>query len=191
MIDLGDNYKDIQSREDGEFERFPAGGYICIVKDAHTEQSRYTDKLMLVLTLDIAEGKYSKWFETAQYPPKIFKVVFDKDGNISPYFKRLLEHFAQSNIQFSISQKLEERDLIGLKIGVIFREEEYLNGYRETKIAVKPFRTTTTAAIRDSKYTVPPIKKLESGEGAKKDSTLNKDDDDLEEVKIDDSQLPF
>lgn len=151
---------------------------------------------MLVIALDIAEGDYSKCFANSKYPPRLFKVVFDAEGNISPYFKRLLEYFEQSNIQFKIKRNFEAKELLNLKIGVIFRAEEYLNNNNEIKIAVRPFSTTTTATIRKGDFKVPPLIKIqlvggaikEKGDSSKK---ANVDDDDFKEVEIDDKQLPF
>lgn len=195
MIDLGENWKEIQSLEDGEFGQLPADGYVCVVTDAQAKQSQFTQKPMLVLTLDIAEGKYARFFQNGKYPPKLFKVVFDNNGHVSPYFKRLLEQFEQSNVQFKIERHFNEKELLNLKIGVIFRAEEFLNADNKVKIAVNPFRTTTTEKIRNKEFEVPPLKKIESVNEAtkKKDGNDSTDgfEDGFQEVDIDDKQLPF
>ena len=191
MIDLGANYKNIESREDGEFIKLPAGGYVCIVTNATVRKTKNNSD-MLVLELDIAEGAMSKVFKNSYYPPKYYKVIFDKDGNVSPYFKRLLEQFEESNANFKIADRnLDERTLIDLKIGVIFQEEEYLNSNQEIKTSVKPYRTAVAATIREGEYKIPPLKKLNPADVPKKEDVTPSPDDDFNEVDIDDSKLPF
>lgn len=187
MINLGDDYANIKALQEGEIERLPAGGYVCIVTSTEKRNSK-NGKPMLVLKLDIAEGKYAKFYANVQKPPCIFRTIHDKDGKLSPFFKGLLENFEKSNSDLKIELPyFDETKLNNKKIGVIFGEEEYLsNG--EIKTSIKPVRTTTVENIRNGKFKVPELKKINP---ADKPTTNGDIDKDFAENEVDDIPLPW
>lgn len=187
MINLGDDYGNIKPLQEGEIERLPAGGYVCIVLFAQVKNTK-NGKPMLVLSLDIAEGKYAKFYANVDnYSPRIFRTIHDKDGKVSPFFKGLLDNFEQSNSDLKIEfPYFDETKLKNKKIGVIFGEEEYLsNG--EVKTSIKPVRTTTVENIRNGKFKVPEPKKLNPADKP----TTGKIDEDFAGEPVDDIPLPF
>ena len=187
MINLGDDYANIKGLQEGEFERLPAGGYVCLVVYATLGKTK-NDNPQLILTLDIAEGQYAGFYKNVDnYSPKHYQVIYDRNGKISPFFKGLLENFEKSNSDFKVvDRNFDERKLINKKIGVIFGEEEYLSN-DVVKSTIKPVRTTTVENIREGKFKVPEPKKLPPS--AKNTPSANKDND--FGADIDDEKLPF
>ena len=188
MINLGDDYANIKALQEGEIERLPAGGYVCIVLLAQVKNTK-NGKPMLVLSLDIAEGKYAKFYVNVDnYSPRIFRTIHDKDGKVSPFFKGLLDNFEKSNSDLKITfPYFDENQLRNKKIGVVFGEEEYLsNG--EVKTSIKPVRTTTVENIRAGKFKVPELKKLNP---ADKPTSNGDIDAEFAEKEVDDIPLPW
>lgn len=190
MIDLGNDFEQIQALHAGEFPKLPAGGYVCIVTNSTAGMSK-KNAPMLTLDLDICEGPYKAYFKDNDRPPKIYQNIRDKFGKISPYFKGLLKDFEDSNPNFHISGGLfDERLLVNKKIGVIFGDEEReYNGKIYTD--PKPQRTTNINKIRNGDFEIPPIKRVNNVEKPppKQDFTVN--DNDFIGEEIDDSRLPF
>ena len=183
MINLGDDYANIKGLQEGEFERLPAGGYVCVVIFAQVSRTK-NGIPQLILTLDIAEGTYAKFYEGVDnYSPKFYQVIYTRDNKISPFFKGLLENFEKSNSDFKVIGKIfDENNLHHKKIGVIFGEEEYLSN-DVVKTTVKPVRITTVENIRAGKFKVPALKKI------KQTTYKDKDDDDFNIIS--DEQIPF
>ena len=124
MINLGNDYDSISTLHAGEFAKLPAGGYVCIVKNAVVNSNK-NNKPMLVLDFDIAEGEFKGLFQNAQYPPKLYQNIEDQNGKTSPFLKGVLTDFEESNSGLHIKGGMfDERSLINKFIGVIFGIEE-------------------------------------------------------------------
>lgn len=149
----------------GEFDRLPAGGYVCKVIQAKDTTSK-SGKPMLVLLLDVAEGKYkdyfAKQFELAKkYNPDTAKWracsyhLYDIDN--MGRLKGTLELILKCNPDYKWDW--DEKTLKGKKIGVIFREREYLNNNGQTKIALEVYQLHDITDIEN--VPVPEKKTLE------------------------------
>ena len=159
MINLGSDYDKIPTWQEGTFPKLPAGGYVCIVKKVSVEDNK-NNKPMLVLEIDILEGEFKGFFKNSQYPPKIFRNIFDKDNKISPFFKGLLANFGDSNGFSVVGGMFDEKILLNKSIGVVFADEEYeSNGI--VKVRASPSFTTTVEIIRNGEFKVPQLKKLQ------------------------------
>lgn len=141
-----------------DFPKPPAGGYKCEIKAVENKEKNNG----LVLDLDICEGKYEYYFTDKfnhfgwwaltsfhSYKPKAL-----------PFFKRFLKNLQKSNPQFEIaldggSIQLNENDLIGLKIGVVFGYEEYIGNDGKVKEKTKVADVISLDDLRNGKYKVP------------------------------------
>ena len=134
----------------GEFRRLPAGGYFCRVIRAEETKSSKTKKPMLKVAIDIAGGDFKDFYKEsferkrksnkdATWPCICYIVTITKDGDTSGAFKNFVECVRESN-------KGWEPDwgdgfcngLKGTMLGVVFREEEYLNKDGMLRVSTKP-----------------------------------------------------
>lgn len=154
------NFDDTPSLQEGEFQKLPAGGYVCIITGADVTTSKVSGLKQIVLDIDIVEGDFAGYYKNAKFKPRYYKAIVTKEGKLNPYFKGLLENIQASNSDFKASATLNTDSLIGKKIGMVFRDEE--REY-EGKIYTdaKPVIAKSVAEIRAGDFTVPPIKKIE------------------------------
>ncbi len=158
------------------YVKLPAGGYICKILETHIAVSNYSGRDQLLAYVDIAEGKYSGYFQK-QYNDKkqqnnstrwsnnaIFtRYIIDESTNrVTKALKMFLQSVVKSNEGFSVNpNNFEHRDLIGKVCGFTFGEREYeYNGkiYLTTEIKY-PY---PVEQIRAGEFKVPPIKQISS-----------------------------
>lgn len=174
-----------ESRVAGEFERLPAGGYICQI--VGVEVQLYKGSPRMLLNLDIADGKFKGYFKEQQqaFNSQNWGCVFRQnvEGQGLPYFKGLITSIDESNQGFKCFQgeQLDERRLVGKYVGFVFGEEEYINKENKLKIMLKPQSPRSVGFIRSGECTAPELKKL------KNEPTLQQQG--FEELN--DAQLPF
>lgn len=167
-------YDNVPAAESGEEPTYlPPDGYICRICHAEFALTK-SEKRMLVLQLDIAEGDFAGYFTNrynrnkkfnpdAKWPnPAIYRqMILDSAGKVSSYFKGLLTCIQKSNKQFLLNQNnFSASDLRGLKCGFVFAQEEYQK--RDNSIAtlcVVKFPKNVDD-ILDGNFTVPPLKQL-------------------------------
>ena len=153
----------------------PAGGYICTIEGIR-EVTR-NDKLKIAVELEIAEGEYKGYFrekynarvargQSAEWPRDgVYEFFFyDVDGVSS---SRALKSFGGTLDDvgvplFTDSDDLNVRGVIGKKIGVIFRREEFKasDGSGRLLWSTKPYYTRPASDISAGNYTVPEDKRL-------------------------------
>lgn len=178
-----------------DYERVPAGAYVCrVVKATPVPQKEY-----LLLHLDIAEGEFAGYGEKTEERTgkdfgyvRIYKKWADngktgKEENRNPYFwfKQMLARFEQENPGKYEQTNLDEQKLVGLLIGVVLCEEEYVANDGEVKKSVKFFNFATIDKIRSGKVKTPAMKKLPADENPQSASLIN------ETVAVDDTNSPF
>lgn len=153
------NFDNTPALQDGEFQKLPAGGYVCVITGADVSTSKTSGLKQLVLEVEIAEGDFAGYFSKDKYKPQYYKTIFTKEGKFSPYFKGVLMNIENSNSDFKAAASLNTNDLVGKKIGMVFRNEE-----REYKGNIytdaKPRIATTVDKIRNGDFTVPPVQKI-------------------------------
>lgn len=141
-----------------EYAKPPAGGYLCVIEEVENKEKSNG----IVLCLDIDEGEYAGYFTDKynhfgwwaltsfhSYKPKAL-----------PFFKRLLKNLEDSNpiIDFALaggSIQLNEKDLVGLRIGVVFGYEEYIGNDGKVKEKTKVADVISLDDLRNGKYKVP------------------------------------
>lgn len=197
MIDLK-GYENVSQTLPGDFAKLPPGGYICRILHSEITLSK-SGKSMLVLFVDIDEGKFKGFFRNAVNRAKSFsaqikwdnsaiyrQLVFGNDGNVSSFFKGLLTAFKLSNPDsFTFNpHSFDEQALRNLLIGFVFAEEEYYkrDGTVATRSVIKFPKTTDD--IREKNFSVPDLKKVSP-------QNTNYSQDDFAGTPVDSSDLPF
>ena len=150
----------------GEFETLPAGGYKCLIKKVVCEKTQ-AGKEFLKIGFDIAEGEYKdfyqKKFDNDTRSPEERKwsgiwTVFTEGynpGTTNPKFKGLITSVEASNANFKFD--FDEQKLVNKKIGLVFREEEFLGTDGLPHTAVKPFFAVSYDKAEEAKI---PTKKV-------------------------------
>lgn len=168
ILDLTKLYSTTQVEEakkkDTEFESIEAGGYVCKIVDAILNQ----DKKYIELDLDIAEGPHAGYFQKLE----------DRAGfwglkNFMSYKETVLSKFLKTCTAFNNSNPNYNFDpmrnggadvdsLIGKTIGVVIGKEEYKSKSGEVRQKDVASNITEVTKIREGKFRVPDVKKLES-----------------------------
>ena len=156
------NYDKIKAA--GSFEKLPAGGYVArIIKAEDNSKKEY-----LHVVFDIAEGEYAGFFKDTDadrvwlhdfYQGYRQKEQTDKDKVVNRLFKLFTNSLEASNAGYKWDWN--ESALAGKLIGIVMGEEEYDNDRGETKIGLKVRGIKTAEEIREGKFKVPELKKLE------------------------------
>lgn len=177
------NYDTVEAKQGGVFERMQAGGYVLKVINAIEGVSKNTNRPMLELLLDVAEGQFKDHY----------KQLCDKFGGI-----KYLRHFVMTDEEgaanlkgvlnaFELSNKTfifnwdDPKCLIGKKIGANLRDEEYMSKEKELKTILKIAYLAPVWEVQEMK--VLPIKKLDNSK------QFNEAVESVNEEKKDD--LPF
>lgn len=160
----------------------PAGGYICTIEGIK-ENVTASGKPVVAVRLEIVEGEYKGYFrekynarkarsQSAEWPRDgVYQFFFyDVDGVSS---SRALKSFGGTlddiGVQlFGEDDELNTKGLVGKRIGVIFRREEfkYSDGSGKTGWSTKPFYTRPAGDIASGNFTVPEDKPLGRAEQA-------------------------
>lgn len=166
MKPLGQAYAQTEVSTPTEFERLPAGGYVCRITKVEDHDE---DKPYLRIVYDIAEGRYisfysddwgveNEWAHDMRqyYTPAAFGV-----------FKGFLKAVDISNgtdFEGAAAEGFDERSLVGQFIGLIIGEEEYESndGSIKTRLRVRGARPVQN--IREGRFKYPELKKLETEE---------------------------
>lgn len=165
------NFDNVQAA--GGFERPEADGYVCIIR--HVED--HPDKEFIHLEVDIAEGKFKGYAaETAEragfWPLRCNRFY---GGKSVGFFKAFIEAVQNTNKNYKWSW--DESTLVGKGIGIVFREEEYLDRNGNVRSNIKPYEFKTAAEIREGSFTIPEPKRLAPAEASNTFDTAESDDD--------------
>lgn len=175
----------------GEFETLPAGGYKCLIKKVVCEKTQ-AGKEYLKIGFDIAEGKYKNFYQnkfandTRDIQDKKWSGVWTvftegyNPGTTNPKFKGLITSVEASNNGFKFN--FDEQTLVNKKVGLVFREEDFLGQDGQIHTAVKPFFAVTYDKAEEAK--IPKKKELS-------DEQLDKVFDYNDVSATDGDDLPF
>lgn len=148
------NWTEIDAATYGD--RLPAGGYILKITDIEDDPKRER----LIVTYDIAEGDYKgKYSDTPESDVWMHQFSQHYSDKAKSFFKGFLQALADSNNNFNIAdweQTSDEKDLIGLNVGMIFRNYHYISerdGKR--KVRTETARPIAASTIRKGDFTVP------------------------------------
>ena len=196
LLDKG--YNDVTTTIQGEFIKLPAGGYVCRIIFAEFQKSK-AGNLMLVLSLDIADGEFAGYFKNATDSATKFnknktwdnsgiyrQLLFDNSNQrISSFFKGLISCIENSNDNFKINlTNFEPSSLLGKFCGFVFANEEYQKrdgSIGEHSVIKFP---KTVSDIRSGHFKIPNTKKFEK-------PTVPISKDDFDGTPVPDDDLPF
>lgn len=172
----------------GDYETLEVGAYKCIIKKVE-ELKANNDKTFLKISFDIAEGKYKEFYkrkyQSDTRDPKVWSgiwnvFVLDYNENTSKYFKGLVTCLEASNKGFKFD--FEKPELAkDMKIGIVFRDEEFESFDGQILTSAKPFRACVYEKTEEAK--IPNKKELKN-----KDNIIDKE---FDSVTSDDDELPF
>ncbi len=153
----------------GDFEPLELGGHICKIMSVEEMKSR-TNKDMIKISLDIAEGPQAGYFaeqyrkdnrQDKKWNCVVYQLLEDSDGNTHRGFKTFVTAVEKSNNDFNSNEIWDERFCNYFKnklIGGVFGREQYENSRGALKWSTKcvQFRDVETikngVAIPEDKY---------------------------------------
>lgn len=171
----------------GESKRLPAGGYIC----KYTNVEDNAEKQYLYMEFDIADGEYKGYFEDLEdragfWAGRCFRSY--KEAAL-PMFKRMCSAVTKSNKGFIFdgNEHCDESTLVDKKVGMLLGEEEYIGNDGSVKTRLYVVREMAVDEIKNGKFKVPALKKLENAV-----SNVGKSDDGFMNIpEGTDEETPF
>ena len=210
MIPIPRDYDNARAFDGTTGSTLTPGGHICRIQGVRLEKTQKTNKDMLVVAFDIAEGGefdgyFRKRFErssgfnaNAKWPGVFRCTLLNATGDTNGFFKGFIEALEASNPGYNFkATKGDEQQMKGKLVGFNFGEEEYertdyQTGEIKKAISIKPAYAISVARVREG--VIPPAKKLlNNGSGASAASTTRPvgqpDAQGFQEVE--DDELPF
>lgn len=147
-------------KEAGDFERVPAGPYICKICDVID----FPDKEYLKVIYDIDEGEYKGYYSELRknHPDWEWSGAYVKSykQKALPMFKRFCSAVSQSNGNYVFDggdSNPDETTLRGKTLGIVFQEEEYYgnDGNKRTRLVV--FKEFPVHKFADQKIPKPKL----------------------------------
>jgi len=146
-------YKEAQAY--GDYTPLELGGHVCKIMSVE-ETTSSTDKEMLKISLDIAEGPqkgyYSEQYRTSTFENKkwgciVYQLAYDNEGNTNKGLKTFITSVEESNAGYKVvwgntfCQSLKNK-----LVGGIFGREQYKNRDGDLKWPTKcsQFRSVET-----------------------------------------------
>lgn len=149
----------------GDYEKLPAGGYICRI----TSAIDVPEKEYLEIEFDISEGKYAAWFGDA-YPRTGFwggRFIRSYKEKAVGFFKAFVTAVEQSNPGYKWNWN--EKTLFNKQLGIVLGYEEYVSKTGAIKERLYVAQVRAADVIKKGEYKVPELKKL------KENTTPNSD----------------
>ena len=126
-------------------------------------------------------GKPARWLGTYSVFP------YTAEGLTNPGFKGLLECVEKSNEGFRIIWPLNLAEFRGLKVGILFREEEYEDNDKHIRTFITACQVRTVDCIRCGMYSVPAKRKQDKNVSGRTGSGVQN----FIPTDTDDEELPF
>lgn len=150
----------VQEAKDGS-NRHPAGPYICKI----TAVEDVEEKEYLKVSFDITEGEYKGYYAKGreEHPDWEWFGSYCKSYKTKalPMFKRFCSAVTKSNDGYTFdggAANSDEKSLIGKKLGLLFREEEYYSNDGELRTRLIVYSEFPIDKIKEQK--TPSIKKI-------------------------------
>lgn len=165
------NLQNVEEAKD--FERLPAGGYVCGI----TAVEDVPDKEYLRIEFDIAEGDFKNYYRDLYQSKSFWGGNFIKSykDKALPFFKGFVTSVENSNpgYKFDYDESTLKRKFVGLVLG----EEEYLGNDEVVKTRLYVAQIHSVDKIREGKFEVPKLKKLaQDNSGFQPVANVNDDD---------------
>lgn len=177
----------VQEAKDGS-NRHPAGPYICKI----TAVEDVEEKEYLKVSFDIASGEYAGYYAKGreEHPDWEWFGSYCKSYKTKalPMFKRFCSAVTKSNDGYTFdggAANSDEKSLIGKKLGLLFREEEYYSNDGELRTRLIVYSEFSIDKINEQK--TPSIKKIKD-EDAKSNAPA---DDGFMKMDAGADEIPF
>ena len=172
---------------DKEMTRLAPGAYICEVKNLIFCKAK-NDKLYVKIALDIAEGEHAGIYmkrynaqkasangKQATWGCSYNVFVENKDGGTNPHYKGFFTALEDSNPDFKVNWNGDETQFRGKKVGILFREEDFLGNDGKVHTSVKPCAARAVETVRSGECKIPAKRKLNGSaeETSASDSTVD------------------
>lgn len=169
----------------GDYEVLEPGAYKCkILKVEELKSSN--DKDYLKVSFDIVEGEKKEFYkkkyqsdtrENKKWGGVLTVFVKDFEGKTNRYFKTLISSSETSNANFKFDWA-QPQCLKDKKVGIVFREEEFVGTDNQIHTCVKAFRACSYDKTEETKI---PNKKTVSDEQLDRsfDTGIESNNDDL------------
>lgn len=143
-------------KEAEEFERLPAGGYICVI----TGVEDFPDREYLKVEFDVLEGDYQSYFTRLAAGLNFWAGSFIRSykPKAQPFFKGFLTAVKESNPGFVFNN--DENNLLSKTVGLTIGDEEYIGQDGKTKKRYYVEATRSVDAIRKGEFKVPDFKPI-------------------------------
>lgn len=146
----------VEVEESTPFEKLPAGGYVVRILDVEDVASRE----YLNIVYDIAEGPHAGFFsdDFSRANPWKHRFVRSYKQTARGMFKAFLARLEETNPQFSVARwqvRGDEREFIGLLVGIVVQYEDYTNENGDDKERLNMVGVCNADDIRAGKYTLP------------------------------------
>lgn len=164
MKGLGISYRNAEASSGTDFERLPAGGYVCSilkVEDHATEEKPY-----LRIVYDIREGEYAnyysdEWGKDNEWAHDSRHYYSDRAMGMFKGFLKAIDESNGTDFELQAETGFDEQRLVGKAIGYIIGEEEYEANDGSIKTRLRVRGTRSIQIIRQGKFKFPEIKRLE------------------------------
>lgn len=176
-------YAEATASSGGEFPRMGAGGYVVRVQAVRTRGidqrigtiDYVNDKQYVKLIYDVVDGEHAGRFSADFFADesKDYAHCFYLSWKNLGAFKGAIQALDESNPGFDAKAAFDADQwglFIGKMFGIVVGEEEYIGNDGSVKTRLTLPRIKSVQDIRDGKYRVPALKKLE---GAAAQSSTN------------------
>ncbi len=142
--------------ESTPFEKPPVGGYVVRITEVEDVSSRE----YLNVVYDIAEGPYSGFYsdDFGKNNPWAHRFVRSYKETAKGMFKAFLKRLEESNPRFDLvrwQSRCDERELVGLELGIVLQYEDYTNDKGEDKERLQVVGVYAAQDIRNGDYKLP------------------------------------
>ena len=204
MIALPSDYNQAAAYDGSGGPKLVPGGYICKIAGARCEKvnTKNGPAQKLVLAFDIAEGEFAGHFDAqfkrakekdasgAKWRGTYDCFLLTNEGATNPFFKGLITCIDKSNEPFQcvVGGQLNEANLKGKLVGLLFREEEYMGSVGKKKETVKACAARSVQTIREGNFEIPEPKLLQGNSGGRGAAPAAVP---AGFTQVDDDELPF
>ena len=204
MIALPSDYNQAAAYDGSGGPKLVPGGYICKIAGARCEKvnTKNGPAQKLVLAFDIAEGEFAGHFDAqfkrakekdasgAKWRGTYDCFLLTNEGATNPFFKGLITCIDKSNEPFQcvVGGQLNEANLKGKLVGLLFREEEYIGSVGKKKETVKACAARSVQTIREGNFEIPEPKLLQGNSGGRGAAPAAVP---AGFTQVDDDELPF
>lgn len=155
------NWNNVEPAKEVSFDRPTPGGYVCRIVLAED----FEDKEYVKCLLDIAEGKHAGRGVAMENSMNVtwgyYPIWRSYKESAQGFFRAFLNDLEKCNPHFTVAGfRNTAEELRGLYIGIILRDEEYLDKNNEKKVRTVVSRTLPVDDVRSGNYKVPGLKPL-------------------------------